>query len=292
MERKGCKRKFSGGIKTVFYIAAMEWKNLFCSTKIFILGILLIFINEQIISPLRQCSLMMEQRVSYFEPYVALCNSGAVMLVIPLFYLSMMADFPKEGGVSLFFHIRCSSLSWVLGEILFIILSVFTLISYLMLSGIILIQPYAKCILKYSDAVTKYTSVFPEREGEYITQLLPDNLYNQISMGDTIFHSTALVALYLAMLALILLLFSLINKKRIGIFLDGTLILLGVVSCGMHMKNMWFFPMANTVVWLHYNSYLAEPVYPLYASYLYFWIADIILTGICIGVRKKYQVRS
>lgn len=286
------KKRISGGMKTAVHIAAMEWRNLFCSTKIFVLGILLIFFNEQIVRPLRQCSGLMIQKVSCFEPYAALCNSGAVMLVLPLFYLSMMADFPKEGGISLFFHIRCSRLAWLLGELLFVILSIFTLVFYMMAAGILLILPCGQWILHFSDAVTKYISVFPDRAGDYVTQLLPENLYNQIPLREVMLHSTALLALYLAMLALVLLLFTLVNHKKAGIFLDGILILFGVVSCGMHLDTMWMFPMANTVVWLHYTGYLAEPVYPVWASYLYFGIADITLIICCITVRKRYQIRA
>ena len=59
------KKRISGGMKTAVHIAAMEWRNLFYSTKIFVLGILLIFFNEQIVRPLRQCSGLMIQKVSW-----------------------------------------------------------------------------------------------------------------------------------------------------------------------------------------------------------------------------------
>lgn len=279
-------------VKTVFHTMVVEWINLFCSTKICILGILLIFMNEQIIVPLKQCSRLMEQKVSFMEPYAAICNSGVVMLILPLFYLSMMADFPREDGISLFFHIRCSTFSWVLGELLFIGFSIITLVLFIMAASMILIRPCGKMTVEFSDAVMKYVSVFPERAGDYVVQLLPENLYNQIPLKNVMLHSTALLFLYFSLLALILLLFTLLNHKNWGIFLDGGLILLGVVSCSLRMDSMWMFPMANTVIWLHYTEYLAEPVYPLYASYLYFCIADILLIAACIAVRKKYQIRG
>lgn len=279
-------------IKTIFHTAVVEWKNLFCSTKICILGVLLIFMNEQIIVPMKQCSQLMEQKLSYLEPYVAICNSGVVMLILPLFFLSMMADFPGEDGISLFFHIRCSRISWLLGELLFIVMSILTVVLYILIVGIILILPYGKMSFDFSDAVTKYLAVFPERAGDYIVQLLPENLYNQIKLRDAILHSTGLLILYFALLALILLLFTLLNHKIWGIILDGGIILLGTVSCALRLNSMWRFPMAHTVVWLHYTEYLAEPIYPLYRSYLYFGIINVLLVIACIAVRKKYQIRG
>ena len=35
----------------------------------------------------------------------------------------------------------------------------------------------------FSHAVTHYSSVFPERTGDYILQLLPENLYQQMTLG-------------------------------------------------------------------------------------------------------------
>lgn len=279
-------------IKTIFHTAVVEWKNLFCSTKICILAVLLIFMNEQIIVPLKECGQMMEQKLSCLEPYAAICNSGAVMLILPFFFLSMMADFPGEDGISLFFHIRCKKLSWLLGELLFIIMSILTLVLYIIVSGMVLLLPYGKMSIEFSDAITKYVSVFPERAGDYVVQLLPENLYNQMRLQDVILHSTSLLFLYFALLALILLLFTLLNRKNWGIFLDGGIILLGTVSCALHLDSMWKFPMANTVIWLHYTEYLAEEVYPLSASYLYFGIIDVLLVIACIAVRKKYQIRG
>lgn len=279
-------------IKTIFHTAVMEWKNLFCSTKMCILAVLLIFMNEQIIVPLKHCSQLMGQKLSCLEPYAAICNSGAVMLILPFFFLSMMADFPGEDGISLFFHIRCKRISWLLGELLFVIMSIITLVVYIMAASMILILPYGEMTLEFSDAITKYVSVFPEKAGDYVVQLLPENLYNQMRFQDVILHSTGLLFLYFALLALILLLFTLLNYKNWGIFLDGCIILLGTVSCALHLNSMWKFPMANTVIWLHYTEYLAEPVYPLYASYLYFGIIDILLLAACIAVRKKYQIRG
>lgn len=292
MGRDKEKRNLFREFKAILQTAVSEWKNLFCSTKIFVLGVFLIFMNEQIIVPLKQCSQLMGQKLSLLEPYAAVCNSGLVMLILPLFFLSMMADFPREDGISLFFHIRCSRVSWLLGEFLFIVMSIATLVLFIVAAGMVLLLPCGKMTQGFSDAVTKFLSVYPDRAGDYVVHLLPANLYNQIELGDVILHSTGLFFLYFALLALVLFLFTLLNHKNWGIFLDGMIILLGMVSCALHLDIMWGFPMAHTVLWLHYTEYLSEEVYPLYASYLYFGIIDILLTAACIAVRKKYQIRG
>ncbi len=47
----------------------------------------------------------------------------------------------------------------------------------------------------------------------------------------------------------------------------------GVVTCSLKIESMWLSPMANTIVWLHYDEILNEPNFPIWYSYFYFVIA-------------------
>ena len=53
-------------------VACMEYKKLIRSTKMIILAMFLIFVNIQIITPLKQCAIDMDAKLSYFEPFIAL----------------------------------------------------------------------------------------------------------------------------------------------------------------------------------------------------------------------------
>mgnify|MGYP000814976818 CR=1 FL=1 len=69
-------------------VACMEYKKLIRSTKMIILAMFLIFVNIQIITPLKQCAIDMDAKLSYFEPFIAAGNSGMVLLILPLFYFN------------------------------------------------------------------------------------------------------------------------------------------------------------------------------------------------------------
>ena len=56
----------------------------------------------------------------------------------------------------------------------------------------------------WSDTVTHYGARFPEEAHSFVSQLLPPNLYNQISLPRVLLYSAALLALFLWMIALIL----------------------------------------------------------------------------------------
>jgi hypothetical protein len=71
--------------------------------------------------------------------------------------------------------------------------------------------------------------------------------------------------------------------------LDGIIVLLGTITCAGRMAYMWVFPMAHTIPWLHYTEYLKEPVLPLFCSYLYFGVMNIVLIILSIVMSKHYN---
>ena len=275
-------------LRSIVNIALIEWRNVFYSTKLCMLGLIFIFINIQIVTPLKECSILMNDKISYFEPFVAICNSGIVLLVLPLFYLAIISDFPQNDGIAYFVHIRCTSLQWVAGEILFLVLSAVTMVGFVLLSGVLLVGKRGRFSFQYSDAVTKYVASYPEKAGDYVTQLLPENLYNQISLRDTILNSLVLIILYFLLIGSIIFFFALIHQKYIGFLVDGILIFAGVVTSELHMQSMWYFPLAHTVQWLHYTEYISVPIVSMRSSYTYFGIILTIFIIGCVAIRKRY----
>jgi hypothetical protein len=94
---------------------------------------------------------------------------------------------------------------------------------------------------------------------------------------------------YLFLLVLILYFFKLKGFKATGIFIVFAIIGLSVATCSLRSDVMWYFPMANTIVWLHYTEILREPVVPIYRSYLYFVITIVLLLIFNFYAIKKLQ---
>lgn len=270
-------------------IAMMDFKRWIRSSKLIVLGILLIFIQIQIMEPMQEAAACMNSKLSIMEPFIALGNSGVIVLILPLIFMVLMADFPQRDDNELFYLIRCNKRIWVWGQgVLAVMISISLILGLLFLS-IIMLGGSGVWSLDYSVTITQFAATFPERSGSYVVQLIPENLYHHMSLGSAVVHTSLLLFLYFMLLAMILLLFTLINKKLYGILLDGFLIILGTVSCAMRTGWMWGFPMAHTIPWLHYTEYLRKPVFPLFGSYLYFLILDIGLWITCLIVSKHYQ---
>lgn len=278
--------------KAIWCIACMEYKKLLRSTKLIILAMFLIFVNIQIIEPLKQCVADMGSKMSYLEPFVATGNSGAVMLILPLFYLAMMADYPQEDASVRYYRIRCTKQIWIGGEILFAVMSAVSLAVFVFAATTILMIPDGQWIGHFSRAVTKYLVTFPERSGSEIEELLPINLYNQMSLPVALRETFLLLILYFLLLALVLLLCSLIGHKWIGIFVDGFLIGAGAILCAARSSLQWLLPMAHTIPWLHYSEYMRRQIFPIAGSYLYFGIANLVLIILCLTVSKLRMVNG
>lgn len=277
-------------MRTILNIAMIEYKSLLKSTKIIILGMFAIFINIQIIMPLKNCGILMNEKLSFLEPFAAAGNSGMVVLILPLFYLAMMADFPREDGIHLFYQIRCDKIVWVSGQMLFALLSSISLAVFVLAASAILIVPNGKWTYNFSDAVTKYVATYPERAGEYVVQLLPENLYNQMTLDKAVIHTFFLLILYFLLLSLVLFLSALLNNKMLGILIDGIIIVAGAIACASRTVFMWFLPMSHTITWLHYTEFLRKEIFPINGSYLYFVIMNLCLVILCFLAGRRYQV--
>lgn len=276
-------------MRTILHIAVSEFRRWLRSSRVIILAVMLVFVHMQIITTLEECSAMMEEPVGLMEGFIALGNSGVIVLVVPALFLALMADFPQKAGIDYFYQVRTSKRKWILGQMLFAVETVVFLVIFLILSSLVMLTGCGEWMPEFSRAVTHYSSVFPERTGDYILQLLPENLYQQMTLEAAVRHTALFMLLYMLLLALVLLASVLFNRKYAGLLADAVLIILGTVSTAAKADWMWLFPMAHSIPWLHFDKYLSKPVFPLAGSYLYLGGSCAVLALICLMAAGRYQ---
>lgn len=276
--------------KTVRTISRVEFRRWIQHSRIIILGVILVFVHMQVIIPLKECAMRMGEPLALGEAFIAVGNSGVIVLIIPLLFLVLMADFPQKGNFDYLYQFRASKNAWILGQMLFVLKVALFLVFFLILSSALMMMDSSICSMQFSDAVTHYTMRFPERSGDYVVQLLPENLYHQMSLATAFFHTAILMLLYFLLLALILLLAALNNRKTTGIFVDSILIILGAGTCAARIKAMWLFPMAHTISWVHYEEYLSREIFPMAGSYVYMAGSCAVLAACCLLSSKHYQI--
>ena len=255
------------------------------------MGVLLVFIRGFAIAPLLTRAVRYGEPLHVLEPFLAVCNSRLSVFLLPCAFLLLISDFPVFGQNALFLLSRTGKKTWLLGQVLFIVGSIFTYV------GVILIccMGMSKGVFgsTWSNSVTQFDAMFPEEAGGLASQLLPANLYNQMGIGSAFVWIVLLLFLYLFLLAMILCLMKLSGLRGAGLLTAVGVIALGVTTCALKVPAMWYFPMANTIVWLHYEELLREPVTPVSDSLLYFIvILALLFAGSLFALRSMKLINT
>ena len=279
--------KFS--LKNSLSCAWVEFIKWIVDARIVIVLCLCVFIYSFVTEPIKANAVMMGEPMNALEPFIATLNSGMVLLILPLGFLTLISDFPKIDGSTIFYIFRIGKKSWFCGQIIRLFLMTAAYILAMFIASVAGVITCGFMGEEWSLVATRFASEFPEQSGNFGVLLLPENLYNQMSLPTAVVQSTLFVAAYMFLLGMILLAFSIAKRKTAGIVVCGLLIALGAALCSINTKMMWLFPMAHSIVWLHYTEFLREPVFPVFYSAIYF--AAIIAAALifCIASLKRFD---
>ncbi len=278
-------------IKKIYLTSRTEYSKWITNPRMIIMGTIIIFIFSFVVKPLNSAAIQMSTPLNIFEPYIAVINSGVILLIMPIAFMVLISDFPRTDGNTLFSIIRTGRINWLLGQMLFLLYVSLTYIFVIFITSTIPIILNSYVYDGWSLTATEYRHFFAMGDS-YVSKLIPENLYMQLTPYETVIHSTILIFLQLVLLGFILLLFKIIKYKFGGMLTGGALIAVGITFCSINSRLMWLFPSVNSIVWLHYTKYYREEVTPLYYSYLYFLILIIGLFIACTIQIKKYSYDS
>ncbi len=275
--------------KQSFSCAKTEYIKWVCDARMIILGVLLIFIYSFAIEPLLKNAEEMGEPLNILEPFIAIANSGAILLIIPLVFLTLIADFPKIDTNTVFYIIRVGRVNWLLGQIIKLMMMALSYLGFIFLGAVVPMIGRGFWYNGWSNVATQFAVRFPEKSGNFGVQLLPENLYNQLTVFSAAIQSYLLVFAYLMIIGLMLLAFSLIKKKTAGFVLCGAVISLGTAFCSIKTVLMWSMPMANSIIWLHFTKYFRQPVVSLTFSMIYLCTFIAALIVFCVWAIKKFN---
>lgn len=268
-------------LSQAFACASTEFIKWICDARMIILCVLLVFIFSFSIEPLLNNADKMGEQLNILEPFIALANSGAVLLIIPLVFLTLIADFPRIDTNTVFYIVRIGRINWFLGQIIKLVMMALFYLVILFAGSVIPVQGNGFWGNDWSKVATEFSVRFPEKSGNFGVQLLPDNLYNQLTVYSAALQSYLFVFAYLMILGLTLLAFSLIKRKTVGFVLCGAMISLGAGFCSIKTILMWTMPMANSIIWLHFTKYFRQPVVSLGFSIIYMVTFIVYLLIFC-----------
>ena len=276
-------------IKKCFLCSATEFVKWILDARMLVLLVMLVFIHSFAVVPLSDNARLMGRPLNILEPFIAIANSGAILLIIPLLFLTLIADFPKIDTNTVFYIMRVGRVKWLIGQLLKLIYMGLFLLFVIFASSVIPMIGSGFWGNKWSDVAIGFAKAFPENSENFGVKLLPENLYNQLSVYSAAVQSYLLVFAYLMIIGLILLFFSLIKKKTMGFVPCGVIISIGTAFCSIKTNLMWTMPMANSIIWLHYTKFFNASVVPISFSVAYLITVIAVLLVLCYIAILKFN---
>lgn len=273
-------------LKQAFSCEVTEFVKWVCDARMVIVAVLLIFINNFAVSPLTNNAELMGEPLNILEPFIAVANSEILILIIPIVFLTLIADYPKVDTNTVFYIVRIGRANWFVGQILKLVFMIISYLAVIFLGTVLPMLSKGFWYNGWSNVATGFVKMIPDRRGDFGVELLPENLYNQLSVFEAAVKSYLLVAAYLMIIGLILLVFSLFKRKTMGFIICGGMISLGMAFSAIRTNLMWTMPMANSITWLHYTKYFKKPIMPMSFSVIYLLVLIAVLLvfgGIAIG---------
>ena len=264
-------------LRKIISLSKYEYALYLKNYKMIILLVLSVFIYQFIISPLDKAVAQTGINYSVFEIFIALSNSGVILMILPLAFIFVVSDYPLKNSNSFLYIIRMDRINWICSEIIFALkaTATFLLLTVLICCGLGFSN--GKMSLCWSNITVQYNVLFPKLKGSFVDQLLPGNLYNQMSLIKCFLLSFALVFLYLFTFSMIYLLFELKKRKGLGLLIIAAIILTGTVLTGIDNRGKWMLPTAHSIIWIHYTEYYRDSVMNIGYSFLYYILVNIVI---------------
>ena len=121
-------------ITCVFRREYIEWIT---NPRMLMCVVLVVMVREIVLLPMRNLSMGMGQPINAMEPVIAVANSGVLLMLMPLVYLVIMADFPRVSGNTYFYLTRTGRINWIMGQIIFQIVSLLTYLLFVIISTLV-----------------------------------------------------------------------------------------------------------------------------------------------------------
>lgn len=277
-------------MKKALLSARTTYVTWFLSSRLLVFGFVFMFMFVYFIKPMNELSKILGTPINILEPFAAIANNRYALPLLILGYLVLIADFPCLNDFATFSLFRTGRMTWLLGQIIFLVMSGFTYIIFILTSSMISVSNNAY-ILNVWSLVQKKLSIGNETsislQSLYPFAKLDNSVLVQARPYEAVFHGIVLILLFEITVGCVQMIFALNMKKIISVFINLSACATGLVLMVIDIKIKWLFPISNTVFGWHYDELYNKTNMPIYASYIYFIVILTILTAILASITKR-----
>lgn len=271
-------------LRSIFLCGWMEYRQWLRNPRMVLLAVFFVYMYTTVLEPIIKYAEEIPAQIGWFEPFVAVCNNGLMVLLFPLVFLVLMADFPKIEADTAFQIFRVGRGKWVLGQVLMLTLAAGSVIGIMfVLCALLSVGMGAQVTFQWSEAIQANISNSIIQTGDLVG-LLPSNLFYQMTLSQAVRWSFGLTLLCCIALGLVMLAVAICGMRTAGMVLGAGSMITGYVLLNAGVAAKWWLPTAHYVLKAHFTAYFSQPNIPIAGSVLYF--AGISLASLLVAGRK------
>ncbi len=264
-ERK--EREASRG-REALLVAKSEYRKWLASPRMILFAIAFLPMYDNVVHPLLEMSDAMGSPLNVLEPCIGALNTWMGMLIFGIAYMALMSPFPTADGNMLFYVSRMGKRAWILGEMLFQAMAAVTY--SLLIAAVMAVPAVGRSFFAngWSLVVTDYGRLYGGGEVG-LTEVIPPNLYFQMSPFRAFLFSYGLFTLFLLFCGMAFVAGCMYQKRLQAFALLALQTAAGCILAFTPRKSagMWLFPVNHAFLAVHYRRYYRKYEFSPWASF-------------------------
>lgn len=239
---------------------------------------MLICLNIYTIQPIIECAEIFNEPINLLEPFITIIGNAYCIPIVVIAFLITIIDYPDMSGNTGFILIRTGRIRWYLNQLLFLIAAIVTYIFILFVFSIIFTAGISFIANAWSNTVNNLERPeYQELKRKNFLATIDLSVLNNFRPYVAVRYSIILFILQVFIHGQIQIFFSVRFNKIAGVIASiGTLGAgLALWAAGSNFK--WIFPFSHGTIGWHYGELFKETFFPLFGSFVYLIIINIIL---------------
>lgn len=273
-------------LKKTFLVLRAGLQQTFTDRKVIILLVLLGFILDNGIRPLVHNAMEVGQPIGIFEGFIMCTNHWYYLIVLLVGFIFLLTGIPRLDSGQLLIIYRTGKKNWLFGEILQIAVSAVIYIMLLLAGCMISTFKYAYIGNVWSNYTINYELVYKDMLSDKY-HFIDQQVFKYYMPYQSVLHGILLLVLCMTLMGTIVLFFSIIEKKLVGIILNVISIFFVLVFYEYRAWIMWISPFCHAVLLSHNVFVYRRLSLPLAYSYLYLALLEGIIIALSLKKLRK-----
>ncbi|MBR1763819.1 MAG: hypothetical protein IJ746_00310 [Ruminococcus sp.] len=277
-------------LRKAFFSARTAYTDWLWSPRLLVFGFVFMFEFTYFLKPMNELARRLGTPINILEPFCAMANDRYALPLIVLGFMVLISDFPRLSDFATFSLFRTGRRAWLLGQVMFLFMAGLTYIGFILASSLLCVMNNAYYLNAWSLVQKRLLLDTDEARtlcGLYPFARMDTSVLRQARPLEALLHGVLLILLFIVAVGCVQLLFALMQRKVISVFVNLSACAAGLVLLIIDIRAKWLFPISNAVFGWHYDGTYNETNMPISASYIYFGAVIAVMLLLLRGMVRR-----